>query len=237
MLALVVLCSCLPPARKPLATVAFPAPAGEPASTLIVLLPGRHNDAAAFDSEGFIAAVQRTGLRADIVATEAHFGYYARQTLVPRLHEDVIVPARSNGYRRIWLVGVSMGGLGALWYDMDHPGEVAGVVALSPYLGDPPIHREITAAGGLALWEPVPGDFQDYQRIIWRRLKRYQDPAASSGRVFVGYGRQDRFAPADALFAAVLPPEQVFTVDGDHDWPTWRILWERILPRLGTPHP
>ena len=33
----------------------------------------------------------------------------------------------------------------------------------------------------------------------------------------------------DGMLAEVLPMEQVFTVEGGHDWPTWRGLWEEIL--------
>lgn len=223
---------CLPQAPVPLTTVVFPAVAAQRADTLIVLLPGRRNNGATFDTEGFVAALRDSGLAADIVAAEAHFGYYARQTLATRLHQDVVLPARAAGYRAIWLVGISMGGLGALWYDMDHPGFATGIVALSPYLGDPPIINEIAQAGGLLAWQSPPRADDHYQRVIWRRLKRFADPSVSLGRVFVGYGLQDDFASADGLFAAVLPAGQVQTIDGGHDWPTWRALWNHFLPRL-----
>lgn len=232
LLAALLLTGCLPSAQVPLETVVFPAVAGAPAATLIVLLPGRNNDGNAFDSEGFVAAVREAGLAADVVAAEAHFGYYARQVLVERLHRDVILPARAAGYRDIWLVGISMGGMGALWYDLDHPGHVRGIVALAPYLGDPPIVNEIVAAGGLRAWHSPPRADDHYQRIVWRRLKRFEDPAAGKGRLLLGYGRQDKFAPGAGLLAAVLPPDQVQVIDGGHDWPTWRTLWRHFLPRL-----
>ena len=45
----------------------------------------------------------------------------------------------------------------------------------------------------------------------------------------VGYGLQDRLAPSDALLAAVLPKEHVYTIAGGHNWKTWRMLFARFL--------
>ena len=32
-----------------------------------------------------------------------------------------------------------------------------------------------------------------------------------------------------------LPPEQVFTIEGGHDWPQWRQLWRNVLDVLPLP--
>jgi hypothetical protein len=37
------------------------------------------------------------------------------------------------------------------------------------------------------------------------------------------------FCPGGGTRRQVLPKEQVFTVEGGHNWPTWRSLWEEIL--------
>jgi enterochelin esterase-like enzyme len=34
---------------------------------------------------------------------------------------------------------------------------------------------------------------------------------------------------ANQLLAAVLPDDQVVTVRGDHDWTTWKALWQKLL--------
>ena len=47
--------------------------------------------------------------------------------------------------------------------------------------------------------------------------------------VYLGCGRDDRFATASALLAARLPADRVATAEGGHDWPTWTRLWETIL--------
>jgi len=47
----------------------------------------------------------------------------------------------------------------------------------------------------------------------------------------MGYGEDDRFVMSNRLVAAVLPPAQVFTTEGGHQWAPWRRLWARFLDR------
>jgi len=198
---------------------------------LVILLPGRHNGAERFFEEGFVDALRAEGVPADVVALDAHVGYYWRRNLVTRIREDVVVPAVRLGYRRIWMAGISLGGLGALWYDKEQPGEVERLLLLSPYLGNRGIVAEVSAAGGIHCWNPPPSDREDMQRDIWRLLKAYENREKAVGRVFLGYGLQDDFAEANGLLARLLPPSQVVTVTGGHDWPTWRELWRRFLEK------
>jgi pimeloyl-ACP methyl ester carboxylesterase len=216
---------------NPIPIVRFDQEGKPPKPVLLVFLPGRGDNGARFDTEGFVSAARRAGIPADMIAVDAHMGYYLERNLPEKLYRDVITPARLRGYRHIWLVGISMGGLGALWYDIGHPGDLAGIVILAPYLGDPEVVAEVVRAGGMSAWQPADA-VPDDQRKIWKGLKVYEDREKSRGRVFLGYGRQDRFAEANGLLAAVLPPEQVFLIDGGHDWETWKDLWARILRRL-----
>ncbi len=71
---------------------------------------------------------------------------------------DVVLPARAAGYDTIWLAGTSLGGIGALLYLRDHPDDLAGVLALAPYLGEEGVIREIERAGGPASWQPPADD-------------------------------------------------------------------------------
>jgi hypothetical protein len=65
----------------------------------------------------------------------------------------------------------------------------------------------------------------DEERRIWRFIQaRHSDP-----QLYLGYGREDRFAEAHRLMAAALPPEAVNVVPGGHDWRTWTTLWENFL--------
>ncbi len=228
----VLLASCTPPVTVPIGTVDFRQPGAERQQTLLVFLPGIRDSAKSYAREGFVAAVRASGAKADMIGVEAHIGYYLKKEFLPRLKEDVILPAKRQGYRQIWLVGISLGGLGAVWYDVENPGDLAGIVALSPYLGEPEIVDEVARAGGLTAWQP-PGDIEkDDQRKIWRGIKSYEQPKKRMGRVFLGYGTEDKFATADGLLAAILPPSQLFTIRGGHDWKTWKTLWQSMLPVL-----
>jgi pimeloyl-ACP methyl ester carboxylesterase len=200
-----------------------------------VFLPGRWNRALQYETEQFVQAVHDAGIRADMVAVEAHYGYYATRTVVTRLREDVIAPALAQGYDEIWLVGVSMGGLGALLYVRDYPDDITVVVALAPFLGDTDVIAEIRAAGGVQQWHPatiVPGD---YQRQLWQWLKTHLARREAGTGLYLGYGQQDRFAPAHQLLATCLPAARVFTNLGGHDWQTWRPLWQAFLKQATLP--
>src|SRR3989304_2971071 len=83
---------------------------------LFVFLHGRGGSARDFEDNGFVQEIKKEGLPVDMVSVEAPLGYYANQSIVVRLKEDVIGPAKTGGYEHIWLVGVSMGGLGAMLY-------------------------------------------------------------------------------------------------------------------------
>ncbi len=54
-------------------------------------------------------------------------------------------------------------------------------------------------------------------------------------QVFLGFGRDDRFAASNARLGEVLAPAQVFVEPGGHDWPAWIALWRRILDRITWP--
>jgi pimeloyl-ACP methyl ester carboxylesterase len=84
-----------------------------PREVLVIFLPGIGDFAEDFESRGFIESLEQSELKADAIAVDAHYGYYARRSLHERLAEDVVLPARSRGYSQIWLVGISMGGIGA----------------------------------------------------------------------------------------------------------------------------
>ena len=220
-------CARLRPTPVPLRTIAYPG-SGHP-RTLVVLLPGRYDSPEDFGRSGFPEMAARAGVQADMVAVDAHLGYYLKRIIVDRLHEDVIAPARRR-YERIWLVGVSVGGTGALAYAEQHPENVDGIVLLAPYLGEEKVVGEVAAAGGLRGWEPpetIAAD--DYQHELWAWLERYAE--GSEGRIplYLGYGTRDSFAWANGLLAEVLPPGRVFTVSGGHDWKAWRALWEEII--------
>lgn len=198
--------------------------------TLLILLPGRGSRMGDYVKGGFFRLAQDARLPLDVVAVDAHFGYYMRRKLLPRIHEDFVLPARKKGYRQVWILGISMGGLGALLYAQKHPRQVDGLILLAPYLGDKKLIRRIEEAGGVGAWKPTePVKESDYQRRLWRWLKAYVKPSPGLPRLFIGWGRSDRFRRANALLATLVPTPQTFGVDGGHTYGPWRQLFKAIL--------
>lgn len=53
--------------------------------------------------------------------------------------------------------------------------------------------------------------------------------------LYLGAGRDDRFADAHALLSAALLHDRIFTSAGGHDWGPWRAAWRQIVPMLPLP--
>ena len=66
-----------------------------------------------------------------LAVLDAHVGYYLDRNLVERVESAVIAPARRAGCRRTWMLGISLGGLGALLCARAIP-EVERVILLAP---------------------------------------------------------------------------------------------------------
>lgn len=237
-------CGGLRRAEGPLATTLEKSRCAPRADTLLVLLPGAYSTPGEFLREGFVEALNDNRLAVDALLVDAHLGYYNARNILERLETDVIAPARRDGYRAIWIAGISIGGFGGLLYAQTHPGELAGVVALAPYLGERALAADIANAGGLARWrgplEAAPGSDprRPGEAALWQWLRGYAGTHAAFGArppLYLGYAVGDRFAFSHRLLAAALPPERVFTTEGGHDWPEWMRLWRRMLPTLPLP--
>jgi len=195
-------------------------------STRVILLPGAYDTPQDFLTHGFDQLAAEAGIVLQTYPTD--LTAVADGALIERLHHEVIVPARAKGDdTRLLLGGISIGGLMALTYRDSHPHMVDGLVLLAPYPGNRTITRAIADAGGLASWAPGALAETDGEFRGWRALQTLsrQRPAP----VWLGYGTEDRFAGGHAQMAELLPPEQVFTAPGGHDWPTWRGLWQAML--------
>jgi len=235
MLGTVGLTSCLATA-EPLRTVEIAdphadphaEPASEHADTLIVMLPGLGDEPEDYTEHGFIAQLQGSGIEADVVSVDAHLGYYTKRELLPRLRQDVFEPARARGYRSIWVVGISMGGLGALLSAREFSDQVAGVVVLSPYLGQRSVLRRIERAGGLRDWQPPAEPSSRYTVELWRWLEAYATDPGSRPPLYFAYGTEES-ARGFPLLAEVLPAERVLAIPGDHEWDTWSVAWAQLL--------
>jgi pimeloyl-ACP methyl ester carboxylesterase len=197
---------------------------------LLVCLPGIGDDAKDFEDWGFVDLVRAHPWAADVVLVDAHYGYYADRTILEQLHRDVLLPARTRGYRAIWLAGISLGGFGALLYARQFPNDVRGVVAIAPFLGRDILVNEISAAGGLAPWTSSVTS-TDEIGALWCWLHSHGRRHPSHPDIYLAFGDADIFAEAHRLLASTLPPAHVLTAPGGHRWPVWRQLWSDFLRR------
>lgn len=217
-------CMSLPPASEPIPVREMKA-GPRPSERLVVVLPGRGDDLDNLQRSEIASHIQRAVPGTDVLLVEATFGYYMEGRLVPRLHEEVIAPARQRGYREIWLAGASMGGLGALMYEHEHPNEVAGLVLMAPYMGPGSLQKEIRAAGGLAQWapgeRPATLDRDNVFREEWRVVQSWLTDPARAQSVWLICGDEDRLLRAAEVVATALPPEHVLRRPGGHRWTVW----------------
>jgi pimeloyl-ACP methyl ester carboxylesterase len=203
---------------------------GEAGGTeLVVFLPGRWSRVEEFEREGFFEIARKRWPHAQLVTADLHLGYYKNKTAARRLQEDVILPARRAGAKHVRVVGISMGGLGALIHDAEYPGQVDELVLLSPFLGEEDALREIEAAGDLKSWRPGPLVEGDFSRKLWLRLRENLLENDAPTKVLLGCGTEDRLAAANRLFAReFLKSGEQRWIPGGHDWPTWRALFEYL---------
>jgi len=189
------------------------------------MLPGRGDRADTFLKEGFQDAGKRYGF--DTLLVDAHFGYYRKRELIPRLHEDIVLPARKAGYENIWLLGISMGGFGSVLYAAQYPDEIDGVILLAPFLGNENVIDEIEESGGLAHWDPAKSGLEAHEIAMWSWLQE-ETMGASQKPLILGYGQSDRLAGTYQVLLEPLDSSDVYTTEGGHNWKTWRILWAQI---------
>lgn len=196
---------------------------------MLVMLPGVRDRPQDLVRHGFIQALRERGLPVDVVAADLHMDYYLEHKVIERLSADIIVPARAANYQRIWLMGISLGGMGSMIYAREHPADIEGVILLAPYLGARGTIAEVVRGGGLNHWQPGRIQPGDDERLLLAWLKAYQTDNPALPKIYLGYGKDDRFAAASALLAERLPAERVATIQGGHDWATWIHLWKHML--------
>ena len=229
------LAGCMPPIR-PLSArmdrLLEPAVPGQRADTLLVLLPGAYDTPQDFQHQGFVQAVRQRQLPVDLLLLDAHTGYYTAQQITDRLLHEVVAPARAEGYARIWLVGISLGGYGALLFAQQHPQLVDGLFVMAAFLGRRDLPAAIGQAGGLRAWDGQLDGADAHDLALWRWLReRALAPNAPQPPLWIGYGDSDRFVASNRLIAATLPPEHVLVTDGGHTWAPWQRLWGEFLDR------
>jgi pimeloyl-ACP methyl ester carboxylesterase len=214
-------------------TICEPSRLGHAAPTRVVMLPAAYTAPDDFVRHGFASAVRARRLDVDLVFAGFELQHVTDRSVMTRVWQELILPARSRG-TRVWLGGISLGGYVALCCAERHSRELAGLCVLAPYLGSHIVTGEIARAAGVGGWNPGEPAEDDDERRVWRFI---QTLGSGSLAVHLGLGREDRFASRHRLMAAALRPESVDVVPGGHDWPTWHRLWENFLDKRLTPDP
>jgi pimeloyl-ACP methyl ester carboxylesterase len=210
------------------------------AEALLVLLPPAQATIDELRRQGFVDAVRRRNIDADIALAEVTCGHVLAQQVAAEMRRHVLVPARNAGYRSIWLAGISLGAFSALYCAAGCAGELAGIHLMAPYPGTGDVVAEIAAAGGPAAWAATAQSESGDERAWWRWLCREAESGWRGTAVFMSTGSEDRFLAGQRLMADLLPGERVRYLSGAHQWSTWLALWTDWLdrgPLAGQPMP
>ena len=195
-------------------------------AVMLALLAGSLSEPEDLVREGFPDAVRAHGIDAELVMGETRAAWFADGSIVGRIEDAVMAPARSRGHSRLWLAGISLGGLAAICYAARHERGFEGMALLSPYPATREVLRELEEAGSTDDWQPEVPPEGDLEREAWRWL------ANGGGRrapVYCYLATGDRFVEGQRRMAATLDPANVRELAGRHDWPAWRSLWDAFL--------
>jgi len=225
--------ACVPKAQVPVPVLEYGQTDASGHTDLLIFLRGIGGSHTDFERFGLIDQVKERNLPVDIVVPNAHYGYYKSESVVDRIKEDIIEPAKQRGYERFWLAGFSMGGLGSLFYIREYPEDIEAVMLVSPFMGWGTIRREIEAAGGIRNWDADSSAIDNWQILIWTFVQDYVTAPDSYPPVYLGYGTTDGVAKnGPSLLADALLDQRVFTMQGGHNYPTFKVLWSKHLDRL-----
>jgi|HubBroStandDraft_1064217.scaffolds.fasta_scaffold247779_1 pimeloyl-ACP methyl ester carboxylesterase len=212
-------------------TLRFAPGTSAPSAGSIVLLPGAQQRLEEFIEAGFVRALQERALPFELILVDPQLAHLADRAWIDCLREE-LMPASRPGGRPLWLGGISLGAFMALRFAASGAVRVDGLCLIAPYLGSRIIAAEIARHGALRSWEPGPLADEDDERQIWRYVRSLPEQSPQlAPRVFLGLGRQDRFADTQRLLAGAVPAQSCLTLEGGHEWAVWRQLWDNFLER------
>ena len=200
--------------------------------TLIIFLPGLYDTAETFKEEKFFVIARDAGIKADMVAMNIHISHLLQDVMIERIEKDIFRYVKNKGYKNVWFVGFSLGGLNSLLCYQKHIRDICGVLVLSPYIADEELIKALKQAGGIKNWQP--NELENKKSIekklllLWGWLQQ-QYSNNNLEQVFLGYGKQDRYIEAIKLFENILNKKNVVSVNGGHNWETIRKIWKRKL--------
>lgn len=204
----------------------------EKRESLVVLFPGFKGKGIHYEQQGILDAMREHGFEADLMTINVKPRIYFDDDFADTVRKDIMLPAKSKGYKYIYLMGISMGGHGVLLYATKYPEDIDALFVVSPFISGSVQSNAIVKAGGIENWDDCPFLGWDHACRLWKSLKEYVSNPKRGSNVFLGYGNDDIFVKQCRILAGLLPPENVFTVDGEHDWVTWKKLWLLAMDRF-----
>ena len=216
-------CVFLFPASKPISSKYYNY--DDSNSTLVLLLPGFGDPPTSFIKHGTVEQIIVCQPDSNILGVDSHFAYFRESIIVERIHEDIIKPARDAGIQKIWLMGISMGGLGGLLYRQQHPDEIEGVIVMAPYIGE---LDELTVyrTDPEKARESVNPEFSK----LWDGLTNISIDGPS---ITLAFGENDKSNKQLQWFASLLDENKVVSTPGGHRWTVWKNLWPETLRSSG----
>jgi pimeloyl-ACP methyl ester carboxylesterase len=193
----------------------------------IVLLPAARQRLEDFIDAGFDRALHARAAGFELMLVDPMPSHLNDRSWMGRLRDDVVLPLCDGG-RPLWLGGISLGAFMALRFAAEAPPLIGGLCLIAPYLGSRIVAADIARHAELRAWTPGELSEEDDERIVWRYIRGLRAPPP---QLFLGLGREDRFADTQQLLARSLPPACCVTIEGGHEWPVWRRLWDNFLER------
>jgi pimeloyl-ACP methyl ester carboxylesterase len=218
--------SCKASGVPALTSTKHPAIEGKSSKTLVLMFPGVGDDGETYVDHGFVQRLQATRA-VDVVTVDSYCQAFGSRKLLARVEQDVLAPARQQGYEQIWIVGISVGGTGALLTARHFENDIDGLVLFAPYLGHARVIGSIVAHGGIRKWKPPAGN-TGWTVDLWRWLQGYTR-GERRPTIYLAAGTNDIWARAHRVLAEVVPPEQVFSRPGGHAWKVWSPMWTSLL--------
>lgn len=207
------------------------APVAADGRILLLMLPGAKNTPQQLEDSGFIRALRERELAVDVLALDTHVDLYLDRARVERVLHDTLDEVRARGYRRIWLLGISLGGTGAMPCAVQRSAEIEGMFLLAPFLGTRGIIAEVEAAGGFRHWQAGEIGCRDLERALLEQIRHRRLEADDFPPIYLGYGSEDCYRGASILLSEHIPQHRLSVMAGGHDWKTWIVLWRDLLDK------
>jgi hypothetical protein len=198
---------------------------------LLFMLPGARNTPRYLKENGFVQALRERNLPVDVLALDTHTDLYLDRAGIEQLLHQTLDEARLHGYRRIWLLGISLGGTGAMICATQRTAEIEGVFLLAPFLGTRGIIAEVETAGGLAHWHAGEIGGRDHERALLEQIRHSPLGTGKFPTIYLGFGNEDRYRGAGKVLLEHIPQHCVTVKSGGHDWDTWKELWNLMLDK------